>query len=80
MYREIPYTLLQEKNLHNEIEFLISPICLCLGHVIFYSLYLLCFVVDDRKSFVKYHKPFVQEKDLTNDIEWYKNTENFEIR
>ena len=34
--------------------------------------------MDDRKSFVKYHKPFVQEKDLTNDIEWYKNTENFE--
>ena len=75
-YREIPHTLMQ-KDLHNDIAFFNSPTCLCLGHVIFYCLSLLCFVVNDRKGVVKYHKPFVKDKDLKNDIEWYRNTENF---
>ena len=48
-----------KKDLRNDIEFFYSPTCLCLGHVIFYYILLLCFVLNDRKSFVKYHKPFV---------------------
>ena len=48
-----------KKDLRNDFEFFYSPTCLCLGHVIFYYIFLLCFVLDDRKSFVKYHKPFV---------------------